>query len=176
MKAMRARFTSPFRIMFLLTCALAALLLPAALHREQRVSASTSSSLIVARDHLRDENEMRRFVSLGLDLLEMREGDDLFILTDAKQLDELRARGWQIIADEQKTALAQAQTAETFSNGYRTVTEMRAFLDDEAARYPNLAEVFVYGSSWQKSHLGGSAGSDLFGIKLTNRQRQGTKP
>ena len=45
---------------------------------------------------------------------------------------------------------------------------MRAFLADEAAHYPNLTQVFTYGKSYE--------GSDLFGIRLTNRQITGTKP
>lgn len=170
-------FTSKLRVILLLSVTLCLALLPCPFCKEQRVeAASPSSNVIVARVHLSDENEVRRFVSLGLDLLEMREGNDLFILTDAKQLDELRAQGWQVTIDLRKSLLASEQTAETFSGGYRTVTEMRAFLDDEAARYPTLAEVFVYGSSWQRVHLGGAAGSDLFGIKLTNKQTQGPKP
>src|SRR2546423_3056176 len=174
---MPSLFNAPARIVFLLGFALTLALLPCAFGREQRVSASSpSSNILVARVHLRDEDELRRFVSLGLDLLEMREGDDLFILKDAKQLGELRAQGWQVAIDQQKSTLASEQAAETFSNGYRTVTEMRAFVDDEAARYPNLAEVFTYGNSWQKIHMGGSAGSDLFGIRLTNKQTQGVKP
>ena len=42
------------------------------------------------------------------------------------------------------------QQQELFMGSYRTVGEMRATLDDHASQYPDLAEVFVYGSSWER--------------------------
>ena len=42
--------------------------------------------------------------------------------------------------------------------------------------FPDLAEVIVYGSSWEKITTGGAGGHDLFAIKLTNRLRPGPKP
>lgn len=132
---------------------------------------------IVARVTLNNAADVTRFVQLGLDVLEMREGDDLFILTSPSQIEELRAKGWAVKVDRQQTDLfTQQQTINTFRSGYRTVTEMRAFVNGKAAQYPNLAEVFTYGQSWEKIHSGGSAGWDLFGITLTNRQIAGPKP
>ena len=119
---------------------------------------------------------LNRFVTLGLDLLEMRDGKDLFITTSLKQIEELRAAGWQIKRDDEQTNLLRSQTIESFMGGYRTVPEMRAFVDGMASRYPNLAEVVIYGSSWEKIQSGGTAGHDLFAVKLTNRQITGPKP
>jgi Zinc carboxypeptidase len=65
---------------------------------------------------------------------------------------------------------------DTFLGGCRTVTEMRAFLDARAAEHPDRAEVFVYGSSWEKVTSGETAGHDLFSIRLTNRGLPGPKP
>src|SRR5436305_3663889 len=119
---------------------------------------------VVARVTLRDAKDVERFVQLGLDVLEMRQGDDLFILTSTAQVEELRAKGWAVRVDRQQTDLFnQQQATHTYSGGYRTVAEMRAYVDSKVAQYPNLAEVFVYGQSWEKVHSGGSAGSDLFG-------------
>lgn len=60
--------------------------------------------------------------------------------------------------------------------GYRTVEETYALLDGWQAAYPHLAEVVTYGESWDKRTPGGSAGSDLRAITLTNRARPGPKP
>jgi hypothetical protein len=132
---------------------------------------------VVARVTLRDSTEIERFVQLGLDLLEMRQGNDLFILTSNAQIEELRAKGWTVSIDKTQTdLLTRQQNLDTFRSGYRTVAEIRAYVDSKAAQYPNLAEVFTYGQSWEKVHSGGSAGWDLFGITLTNRQIAGPKP
>jgi Zinc carboxypeptidase/Viral BACON domain len=138
---------------------------------------SAGSAPVVARVTLSNTNDRARFLQLGLDLLEMRRGDDLFILTSPAQIDELRAKGWAIRTDSEQTALFNQQMAlNTYRSGYRTVAEMRDYLNSKAAQYPNLAEVFTYGQSWEKVHSGGTAGGDLFGITLTNRQTSGPKP
>ena len=131
---------------------------------------------IVARVTLKNEQEIKQFVSLGLDLLELREGNDLFIVTTPAQFEELRRSGWQIKRDEEQTSQLRNQSIDSFMGGYRTVPEMRAFVDGMAARYPNLTEVVTYGQSWQKIQSGGTAGHDLFTVKLTNRQITGPKP
>ena len=135
-----------------------------------------SNQVVVARVTMRSQQELERFVTLGLDLLEMRTGDDLFILTTPAQLKELYAKGWAISVDQKQSALINEQRANTFRNGYRTVAEMRAFVDSKAAAYPNLAEVFTYGQSWEKVNSGGTGGWNLFGITLTNKQITGPKP
>src|SRR5689334_9940645 len=133
--------------------------------------------MVVARVSLRDSTDVERIVQLGLDLLEMRQGNDLFILTSNAQIEELRAKGWAVSIDKTQTdLLTRQQNLDTFRSGYRTVAEIRAYVDSKAAQYPNLAEVFTYGQSWEKVRSGGSAGWDLFGITLTNRQIAGPKP
>jgi murein tripeptide amidase MpaA len=142
---------------------------------------------VVARVTITSPAELERFVGLGLDMLEMREGNDLFILTTATEVDRLRADGWVIAIDPQQTQTIQQQqhqqqqlspqvSPQGFMGGYRTVPEMRALLDAAAAQYPDLAEVFVYGESWERLTGGPTAGHDLFGIRLTNRSRPGPKP
>jgi murein tripeptide amidase MpaA len=132
---------------------------------------------VVARVTLTNAADVGRFVQLGLDVLEMREGDDLFILTTPAQIEELRTKGWAVRVDPRQTdLLSRQQTINTFRSGYRTVAETRAFVNSKAAQYPNLAEVFTYGQSWEKVHSGGASGWDLFGITLTNRQISGPKP
>jgi carboxypeptidase T len=123
---------------------------------------------VVARLTLGDAGEVRRFIALGLDMLETREGDDYFILTTRTQLEQLRRDGWAIQLDAPQSAALHPSQPATFMDGYRTVTEGRAFLDDAAAQYPGLAQVFTYGLSYE--------GRELFGIRLSNRQSTGAKP
>ena len=134
-------------------------------------SQTADRSPVVARVTLGGPEDAGRFVRLGLDLLEMRQGNDLFILTSPAQVEELRADGWAIRIDEPQTALFKQQVSiNTYRGGYRTVAEMRDYVNSKAA------EVFTYGQSYEKVHSGGAAGWDLFGITLTNRQTPGPKP
>lgn len=131
---------------------------------------------IVARVTIEDHDQLLRFVTLGLDLLETRDGDDLFILATHEQIERLRDEGWRIRVDDEMTAQTARLSPETFLDGYRTVAEMRAQLEASAANYPNLAEFFIYGQSWEKANTQGQSGHDLFGVRLTNRSRPGPKP
>ena len=131
---------------------------------------------VIARVTIRDERELYKFITLGLDLLEMRKGDDLFILTTTAEAARLAGEGWAISVDAGQTALLREQGPHTFMGGYRTVTEIRALFDNAQTDFPDLAEVIVYGSSWEKITSGGAGGHDLFAIKLTNRLRPGPKP
>ena len=174
------------------------------LGRVTRARQSPASEAVVARVSVGSEQEVERLVRLGLDLLETREGDDLFILTSEAELRRLRGQGWRVSVDEPKTALLRSQRPElrqnraaasgtdatqagtaqlsttSFSGGYHTVPEMRAFLDAMEQQYPNLAKVFLYGESWERKTFGPDRGHDLFGIKLTNRshgnEADGAKP
>ncbi|HEY0544004.1 MAG TPA: M14 family zinc carboxypeptidase [Pyrinomonadaceae bacterium] len=169
------------RTRILLATLLAAVLLIAGLSsslepqaRAQKPQPSEQS--FVARVHVRSDAELKQLVTLGLDLLELREGDDLFVLTTTEEFGRLKSAGWQIKFDEAQTSMLRQQSVDSFMGGYRTVPEMRSFVDQMAARYPNLTEVVTYGSSWEKIHSGGAAGHDLFAVKLTNRQLAGPKP
>ncbi|MCI0664870.1 MAG: peptidase M14, partial [Acidobacteria bacterium] len=141
----------------------------------------TESQPVIARVSIKNSDDLHRFVTLGLDLLEMREGDDLFILTTYEQIDRLRNDGWQIRVDEEMTMpleqlRSEAARAELFLDGYRTVAEMRQQLEETVARNSNLAEFFIFGQSWEKLNSGGQGGHDLFGIRLTNKSKAGPKP
>jgi hypothetical protein len=123
---------------------------------------------VIARVTITGTVDLRRFVALGLDMLEYREHDDFFILTTAAQIEQLRQAGWDIRVDERQSAqLRRAQPA-PFTGGYHTVGEARASLDDRATQYPTLTQVFTYGRSYE--------GRELFGIRLSNKQITGTKP
>src|SRR5690349_18103481 len=75
---------------------------------------------IVARITLRNSEEIGRFTQLGLDLLEMRQGNDLLFLTSTEQIQELRAKGWDVRVDQKQTDLfSRQQATNTFRSGYR---------------------------------------------------------
>jgi hypothetical protein len=162
---------------------------------QRRRRAADEDGPVVARVTVRDREELDRLVALGLDLLETREGDDLFALTTAARVRQLRRDGWQVAVDKGQTALVRRQRPElrgarakgepedgprvgasVVQGGYLTVAEMRAHLDQRAAQYPNLAQVFVYGESWERVSRGPDHGNELFGVELTNRERPGPKP
>jgi hypothetical protein len=169
---------------------LAGSLLPAPAGRVAAARQESAGEPVVARISVGSRQELERLVRLGLDLLETREGDDLFVITSEERVRRLRSEGWRVSVDEPKTALlrgqrpglrqtragntqagaAQSVGAASVMGGYLTVPEMRAFLDDRAARHPNLAKVFVYGDSWERIYKA-PGGHELFGIELTNKQR-----
>jgi carboxypeptidase T len=131
---------------------------------------------VMARITVSSRDEMQRLTSLGLDLMEYREGNDLLFLTTQQQVNDLQNAGWNVRVDEKMTAgLAGENRPETFQNGYRTVEETFAFLNQIAAAYPELAQVFTYGQSWEKTQ-NPLNGYNLTGIKLTNRHITGSKP
>ena len=146
---------------------------------------------VVARVTVRDAEELDRLVALGLDLLETREGDDLFVLTTPARLARLRRDGWSVRVDKAQTELVRRQrpelrtsrgakgagvAASSVQDGYLTVPEMRAHVDQRAAEYPGLVAVFDYGESWERVAGGPASGHNLFAVELTNKAIPGPKP
>jgi len=131
---------------------------------------------VMARIEVKSELEMQRVMSLGLDLMEYRAGDELIFLSTQQELNDLAIAGFAVTIDERLTAeLAAQNRGETFNGGYRTVEETYAFLNQMAAQYPKLATVFTYGQSWQKIQ-NPLTGFELTGIKLSNTDARGNKP
>ncbi len=131
---------------------------------------------VMGRITVDNDLDMQRVMGLGLDLMEYREGSDLLFLTTQKHINELRDSGFKVRVDEPLTAeLPRPGDTETFQGGYRTVEETYAYLNQMAANYPQLAEVFIYGQSWEKTR-NPLNGYNLTGIKLSNRLTRGEKP
>jgi hypothetical protein len=112
---------------------------------------SPAYDAVVARVTITAPADLPRFVALGLDMLEMRDGNDLFVLTTSTEVDRLRADGWTIRIDPEHTSMLERQRQgqrqrrtpsllqpqqELFMGSYRTVGEMRATLDDRATSRP----------------------------------------
>ena len=171
-----------YRTLFIVSLSLPVLLVASLLipggERVVRVKAAGEQG-VIARIKVRDEEELNRLVTSGLDLLEMRQGRDLFILTTNEQLEKLRGDGWDVRIDDEATRLnviSEASAAALFRDGYSTAAEIRQRLESQAAAYPNLIELFSYGKSWEKINTGDQGGHPLYGVRLTNRLTAGPKP
>jgi carboxypeptidase T len=117
----------------------------------------------------------------GFDVLEQREGDDLFVLGRSDTAQRLTDAGFRPLVSEvldvpkwtpparrgQASVLTAADVNETYYGGYHTVNAQYAHLDKVAADYPSLATVVDYGDSWRKSK--GSGGYDLKAICVTKK-------
>ncbi|MGD9483665.1 M14 family zinc carboxypeptidase [Streptomyces sp. TRM70308] len=118
----------------------------------------------------------------SFDLLETREGDDLFVLGDAGTAADLKAAGLRPTVEEklepapweppkrsgQAPRMTEALAEETYYGGYRTVNAQYAHLDQVASDHANLATVVDFGDSWRKS-TGRPGGYDLKAICLTKK-------
>lgn len=80
------------------------------------------------------------------------------------------------------TAVAQADPSLTFYGGYKTVEGMFAFLDQQVAAHPTLAEKVDYGDTWCKLNgpcahpTPGFMGYDMYALHITNKNIPGPKP
>ena len=131
----------------------------------EAAQAQSSAQPVIARVTLSTRADVERFVALGLDMLEMREGDDLFVLTTGGEVQQLSAQGWQIRVDMTQTLTLNRPHLDTFMDGYRSVSEMRDYVSGMATTYPTLTQVFTYGLSWQ--------GRELFGIQSAENETPG---
>jgi len=117
----------------------------------------------------------------GFDVLETRDGSDLFVAGDASVGERLRGAGFSATVDQvakapqwtppakrwQAPSFGAAELADTYYGGYRTVNAQFAHLDAVAQQYPGLATVVDYGDSWRKTQ--GSGGYDLRAICITKK-------
>jgi carboxypeptidase T len=126
-----------------------------------------------------------KLLALDLDVLEERDGQDLFVMGDHAAGVKMRTAGLRAVIDQvldapQWTPVARRWQAdegtllaegfntlaeETFYGGYRTVNAQYAHLAAVAAARPDLAQVFTYGQSWRKTMNRG--GYDLRVICIT---------
>ena len=112
----------------------------------------------------------QRLLGLGYDVLEQRDGDDLFVLGDPRTSEELLADGFAptveaVMPPSERRPRSLVDT--TYYGGYRTVTAHLAHLDEVAKAHPDLATVVDYGDSWRKTK--GSGGHDLKAICITKK-------
>ncbi len=104
----------------------------------------------------------------GYDLLEMRDGDALFVQGTDATLSQLRADGY-VASIHQTLDPGAMKSAFTYYGGYKTVAEHYAHLDAVAAAHPDLVQVVDYGDSWRKIN-GVPNGHDLKAVCITRRR------
>ncbi|MGW4209121.1 M14 family zinc carboxypeptidase [Lentzea sp. NPDC004789] len=108
----------------------------------------------------------------GFDVLEQRDGDDLFVLGSKDVHAKLAEAGYtgtveSVMAPSSGLKTEGAGVKETYYGGYRTVKAHYAHLDQVAFRYPRLATVVDYGDSWRKTQ--GAGGYDLKAVCITKK-------
>ncbi|HWL86548.1 MAG TPA: M14 family zinc carboxypeptidase [Polyangiaceae bacterium] len=115
----------------------------------------------------------------GLDLLEKRQNDDLFVLGDESVGDQIREMGFTVSVDREivvprwtppalrvnNEQLSPEDVNETYYGGYHTVNAHYSHLDQVASAHPDLAKVVTYGQSYKKQQ--GTGGYDLKAICIT---------
>lgn len=118
--------------------------------------------------------DAERLVDAGYDLLERRQGDNLFVSGDAATAAGLRRLGFTPAVETTLTETLPSRTVrphavgDTYDGGYHTVTGQYAHMDQTVSQHPDLAKEVTYGQSWLKQH--GQGGRDLKAICLTKLQ------
>lgn len=154
-------------------------------------SATPPRTTEIVRIYAPTPADSTRLVARGLDLLEARDGAELFAQVTPAERAALEADGWQVRSDPQSATILQppsiaefnhrattlaAPDRAIFNNGYRTVEETQAYLHAMAASYPQLTTLVDYGNSWQAIQSGNTAGYHLLALRITNHATTGPKP
>lgn len=110
----------------------------------------------------------------GFDVLEQRDGNDLFVLGGQAVHQKLADAGFpgtveKVMPPSQIAPKTEGHGVdETYYGGYRTINAHYAHLNQVAFKYAGLATVVDYGDSWRKTQ--GAGGYDLKAICLTRKQ------
>ena len=122
-------------------------------------------TLLVLRVEVNTPAGAARLLAGGWDVLEVREGNALFVMGNETVQAQLAAQGFSLSVAETIRPQPSPQRPQSFFNGYRSVVEHEQHLDAVVAAYPGLAQVVVYGQSWRKTQ--GLSGFDLKTICIT---------
>lgn len=118
--------------------------------------------LVVARVEYADAAEKNRLAAEFPVLTVRIEEKVIELLLDAEQVEALRARGYSVNVDEERSAAMRAPAGYPC---YRAPDEIEAQLKGFAASYPHLCELADIGDSWDKVNAGG--GHDIWKLRLT---------
>lgn len=142
-------------------------------------AASATAGVAVYRVPAASDTAVQQLIAGGFDLLEKREGQDLFVLGDAATAGKLKAAGFSPTVDSTlssyaapaaaapKAKAAAAPIDETYFGGYHTVKAQYAHLDSVAAANPKLARVVDFGDSYLKTK-NAAAGYDMKAVCITH--------
>jgi hypothetical protein len=169
--ALTVRHSPCIALLSLLSAAMLLSILPAAPGQ-----ASADDQPMIVRIRNVAPADAQRLIDQGVDLLEARDGSDLFALATSDQQTALRKAGWDIDIEARQTVLLQNSRPLAAAGEYRSVEETEQFLRDRAARYPHVAMLADFGDTWQRQQSNGAAGYDLLALRLTNRAIAGPKP
>lgn len=128
-----------------------------------------------------DETARRAVASWGDHFGDYREKGFLLIEADAKKVAALRALGFYVDLDEERTAWMAGEPGPTSPTAipnfpcYRTVEETYAAMDALVVAHPDLASVVDIGDSWLKVQNAAN-GYDMRVLVLTNEAVAGPKP
>ncbi|MGW7001506.1 M14 family zinc carboxypeptidase [Streptomyces sp. NPDC054933] len=145
----------------------------------QTADSTAQDTVVVYRVPTHRPQDAQTLMSRGYDLMERRQGNDLFVLGDPATGIQLSRLGFASTAVKtmkrptpHKTpgVRGPADTNGTYDGGYHTVDAQYAHMDQVASQHPDMATVVTYGQSWLKQS--GSGGHDLKAICVT-KMKQG---
>ncbi len=103
-----------------------------------------------------NHNHFAELAPLGLDVLSHNTADGLHILASSDDLVALARLGyrWRVVDYDIAAAMRfGSRGGDTFYDGYRTIAEMQAELEELAADHPNLFHLFSLGPSYMDREI-----------------------
>ncbi|MDF3290535.1 M14 family zinc carboxypeptidase [Streptomyces silvisoli] len=139
----------------------------------QTTNEATQDTVVVYRVPTHRPQDAQTLMRAGYDLMEHRQGNDLFVLGDRTTGGQLRHLGFAptVVKTAKRPAARQlpGDSSGTYDGGYHTVDANYAHMDQVASQHPDLATVVTYGQSWLKQN--GMGGHDLKAICVTKKQQ-----
>ncbi len=134
-----------------------------------------AAEMVVCRVHY-ESREVLNVLASELDIWEVHHDLGYAVAgMSRREYDQLRAQGYRVEIDDEKTALVSDTKSIANYASYRTVEETYAAMESLAEDYPDLCSLLDIGDSWEKSTVGDPAGYDLLVLVLTNRNISGDK-
>ena len=137
--------------------------------------------IFVARISYNEISDLDRLTDY--DLWEYNNLEEQYVLAALSGVDyvELEKSGWQLEIDPAATAQIQDETSRPFQDGYQTVDEIFAVLQDLTEQHPQLSELVPYGEGTCLAQGGCTtpggdflAGYPLLALRISNEETAGT--
>lgn len=145
---------------------------------------AAQQTMTVWKVPFQSEHQSTLLSAAGFDVLERREGQNLFVMGDDSVRDRLRQLGFAPTVDKvipmphwtppkergDNSKLTPQDGGDTYYGGYHTVNGQYAHLDNVAKAHPDLTTNVTYGQSWRKANNKPN-GYDLRAICITKKQQ-----